>query len=131
MKYWVVLLLMQLFSVNVWCQGFGKSEQINHDWFFYPGDTKYAGAEYFDHSGWQKLDIPHDWSVEQIASPGNASCTGFLPGGIGWYRKDLDIPADKEGQNLYVYFEGVYNNSEVFINGKWIGKRPNGYISFM
>lgn len=131
MKYWVVLLLMQLFSVNVWCQGFGKSEQINHDWFFYPGDIKYAGAEYFDHSGWQKLDIPHDWSVEQIASPGNASCTGFLPGGIGWYRKDLDIPADKEGQNLYVYFDGVYNNSEVFINGKWIGKRPNGYISFM
>lgn len=77
------------------------------------------------------MDIPHDWSIELQASPELASCTGYLPGGIGWYRKELDIPADAKDKMVYIYFEGVYNNSEVFINGKWIGKRPNGYISFM
>ena len=75
--------------------------------------------------------MPHDWSVESVASPSLASCTGYLPGGIGWYRKELDIPAGEKGNRVYIYFEGVYNNSEVFINGKWIGKRPNGYVSFM
>lgn len=130
-KYLVVLLLMQLFSVDVWGQGFGKDKLINDNWFFHLGDINYAGAEFFDHSDWKTLDLPHDWSVEQIASPDNASRTGFLPGGIGWYRKELDVPADRKGQKAYIYFEGVYNNSEVFINRKWIEKRPNGYISFM
>ena len=64
-------------------------------------------------------------------SPTLASCTGFLPGGIGWYRKTIDIPADKQGEKVYLYFEGVYNRSEVFLNGESLGKRPNGYISFM
>ncbi len=130
-KYLVVLLLMQLFSVDVWGKGFGKDEFINDNWFFHLGYINYARAEFFDHSDWKMRDLPHDWSVEQVASPGNASCTGFLPGGIGWYRKELDVPADRKGQKAYIYFEGVYNNSEVFINGKWIRKRPNGYISFM
>lgn len=90
-----------------------------------------GGAEFFDHSKWRKLDVPHDWSIEMQASPNLASCTGYLPGGIGWYRRELQIPAEAKDKKVYVYFEGVYNNSEVFINGKWIGKRPNGYVSFM
>lgn len=90
-----------------------------------------GGAEFFDHSKWRKLDVPHDWSIEMQASPNLASCTGYLPGGIGWYRRELQIPAEAKDKKVYVYFEGVYNNSEVFINGKWIGKRPNGYMSFM
>lgn len=112
-------------------QGFGTRELINSDWYFKLGDGKYWGAEFFDHSKWRKLDVPHDWSIEMQASPNLASCTGYLPGGIGWYRKELQIPVEAKGKKVYVYFEGVYNNSEVFINGKWIGKRPNGYVSFM
>ncbi|MBP5611280.1 MAG: beta galactosidase jelly roll domain-containing protein, partial [Bacteroidales bacterium] len=111
-------------------QGFGERVNINDNWSFYLGNPTYAGAEYFDDASWQTLDLPHDWSVKQSANPMLAACTGFLPGGIGWYRKSLDIPAERKGQKVYVYFEGVYNNSEVFINGKWVGKRPNGYISF-
>lgn len=131
-KYrFIFFLAMQLCLLQVFSQGFGRRELINDNWFFYLGDGKYLGAEYFDHSQWRKLDLPHDWSVEAVASPDLSSCTGYLPGGIGWYRKDLDIPANEKGKRVYIYFEGVYNNSEVFINGKWIGKRPNGYVSFM
>ena len=131
-KLRMTIVFLALWGVlNGWGQGFGNRELINVDWYFNLGDIKYGGAEFFDHSEWGKLELPHDWSVESVASPSLASCTGYLPGGIGWYRKDLDIPKNKEGNKVYVYFEGVYNNSEVFINGKWIGKRPNGYVSFM
>lgn len=130
-QFVVLFSVVQLFFTLAQSQGFGKRELINNDWFFHLGDIKYAGAQYFDHSSWRKLDVPHDWSVEQVASPGYASCTGYLPGGIGWYRKELEFLPEKKGQKVYIYFEGVYNYSEVFINGKWIGKRPNGYISFM
>lgn len=112
-------------------QDFGYKENINSQWSFHLGDILYGGREYMDCSQWQVVDLPHDWTVKQNARPDLASCTGFLPGGIAWYRKTLEIPIEKKDQKVYIYFEGVYNNSEVFINGKWIGKRPNGYISFM
>ena len=129
---WLSLLfLLMSCSWSLKAQGFGEKQLLNDGWSFNLGDGKYYGIELFDHSEWRKVDLPHDWSVEQFASPENASCTGYLPGGIAWYRRFLDIPSAKQGQKVYIYFEGVYNNSEVFINGKWIGKRPNGYISFM
>ncbi len=129
-------LLLSLLALVATCglcsaQGFGNVETINQNWRFHYGDLTYGGVEFLDHSEWRELSLPHDWSVEMEPSQKYASCTGYLPGGIAWYRKDLDVPAEMEGQKLFVYFEGVYNNSEVFINGKWIGKRPNGYISFM
>lgn len=134
MKHSFLFLFVFLFcivKISVYGQGFGDSHIINSDWRFHLGDIKYGGSEFYDDSSWRKLDLPHDWSVEQQASPSLASCTGYLPGGIAWYRKMLEIPEERKNDNVYVYFEGVYNNSEVFINGKWIGKRPNGYISFM
>lgn len=131
MKYCVLFFLLCCGYLTSTAQGFGTRESINAGWFFKLGDGKYWGAEFFDHSKWRKLDVPHDWSIEMQASPNLASCTGYLPGGIGWYRRELQIPAEAKDKKVYVYFEGVYNNSEVFINGKWIGKRPNGYMSFI
>ena len=110
--------------------GFGQSSQL-HDWFFHLGDVTLGGRESLDHSQWQKVTVPHDWSVAYPASPDKASCTGYLPGGIAWYRTDIPISATQTAKRMYLYFEGVYNKSEVFFNGKWLGKRPNGYVSFL
>jgi len=110
---------------------FGKPEKINDGWQFRLGDTPGAQALDFDATGWRILDLPHDWSVEGTLSPSLASCTGYLPGGIGWYRKTLNIPQGNPGDGVYLYFEGVYNRSEVFVNGHSAGKRPSGYVSFM
>jgi beta-galactosidase/beta-glucuronidase len=77
------------------------------------------------------VDLPHDWSVRGQLSPTLASATGYLPGGIGWYRKEINITKELENEKVYLYFEGVYNRSEVFINGHSLGKHPNGYISFL
>lgn len=111
--------------------GFGKAERINDHWRFKLEDVEEAETSSFDDSRWQQVNVPHDWSVKQQLSPSLASATGYLPGGMGWYRKTWNVPADKAGEKVYLYFEGVYNRSEVFVNGHSLGKRPNGYISFM
>ncbi len=110
---------------------FGKALLFNNDWRFNLSDAHEFANPGFDDSKWRKLDLPHDWSVEGTYSPDNASCTGYLPGGIGWYRKSFIVPETEKGNKVYIYFEGVYNQSEVFINGTSVGKRPNGYISFL
>ena len=123
------------FSLPAMAQaGFGKSEKFNDGWRFYLAEgnvQQSTGFEKtdFDDSKWRKLDVPHDWSIEGTPSKDLASCTGYLPGGVGWYRKHFKI---SDGQTRhFIYFEGVYNRSEVYLNGHLLGKRPNGYVSFM
>ncbi len=116
---------------NLYAQpGFGIAERVNSDWRFHLGDMEIKAGTEMNRVGWQQVSLPHDWSVKYPLSPNLASATGYLPGGIGWYRKQLTIPADDQGKKIFIYFEGVYNRSEVFINGKSVGKRPNGYVSF-
>lgn len=103
---------------------------FNFDWKFYKGDIPGASAQDFDDAGWRILDLPHDWSIEGPFDARWASGTGYLPGGIGWYRKTFNVPKNWSRGRVFILFEGVYNNSEVWINGSYLGKRPNGYISF-
>ena len=74
------------------------------------GRLGYVRTDYND-SEWRKLSLPHDWSIEGQLSPTLASCTGYLPGGIGWYRKHFRV--EDNATRHYIYFEGVYNRSEV------------------
>ena len=108
---------------------FGDAKLFDDGWLFSLSDHSQAKDVDFDDSGWRRLDVPHDWSVEGQLSQQNASCTGYLPAGIGWYRKHFTL--DGQAGKTYVYFEGVYNRSEVYLNGQLLGKRPNGYVSFL
>jgi beta-galactosidase/beta-glucuronidase len=127
-----IILPVLLFScITAFSQvSFGDSKKINDNWKFNLQDTPDAQNKTFDDTKWQSVNVPHDWSVKGQLSPTLASCTGYLPGGIAWYRKSINISQSKSGEKVYLYFEGVYNRSEVFINGHSLGKRPNGYISF-
>ena len=107
---------------------FGKRQLFNDDWKFMLQDDSLASNPQHDDINWRQLQLPHDWSIEGELSPTLASCTGFLPGGIGWYRKSFNI--EHPSERYYIYFEGVYNRSSVYINGHLLGERPNGYISF-
>lgn len=128
----IVILLITCIAPSLRAQvSFGSPEKINDNWKFVLTDVKDGHSIALDDARWQRVSLPHDWSVKGQLSPTLASCTGYLPGGIGWYRKTMDVPADKQGQKVYLYFEGVYNRSEVFLNGHSLGERPNGYISFM
>jgi beta-galactosidase len=105
---------------------------FNNDWKFYLGNDSTASNENFNDNNWRTLNLPHDWSIEGNFSKENPATTqgGALSGGIGWYRKTFSIPATSKNKNISIEFDGVYKNSEVWINGHYLGKRPNGYISF-
>ena len=126
----ILILLMLLISYGIAGQPAGRSVlDFNPGWKFYKGDVTEGQKTDLDDSKWRQLDLPHDWSIEGPFSKNNYSCTGYLPGGIGWYRKTFTVPGNESGRKVYIYFEGIYNNSEVWINGSYLGKRPNGYIS--
>ncbi len=121
-----------LLAGNLFAQvNFGISKKINSGWKFNLADETAANTPIFDDSKWRNVQLPHDWSIKGKLDSTLASCTGYLPAGIGWYRKILNVPKGQSGKKVYLYFEGVYNRSEVYLNGQLLGKRPNGYISFM
>ncbi len=105
---------------------------LDRGWRFHLGDVPGAQEAAFDDSGWRTLDLPHDWSIEGEFSDTNPAGAhgGALPGGIGWYRKAFSVPRQDAGKLVFVEFDGVYRNSEVWINGHYLGKRPYGYSSF-
>jgi beta-galactosidase len=103
---------------------------FDEGWKFCLGDSPGAQAPDFDDRGWRSLNLPHDWSIELPFDARLASGTGYLPGGIGWYRKSFALPARAAGRRVSLRFDGVYCNSEVWINGRSLGRRPNGYVSF-
>ncbi|MFZ2287304.1 MAG: beta-galactosidase GalB [Bacteroidales bacterium] len=105
---------------------------FNEGWKFSvaAGGEEWQGS--VDDSGWRLLDLPHDWSIEgefsdtNPASPGG----GALPGGIGWYRKTFTVSDSDKEKLIYIEFDGVYKNSDIWINGNHIGRWPYGYSSF-
>lgn len=110
----------------------GQRLRANFDegWKFLKGDSAKAQTVWFDDSGWRTLDLPHDWSIEGPYDKDDPSAArgGYLPCGIGWYRKTFDLKPGCEGKKVFIEFDGIYMNSEVWINGHHLGKRPYGYI---
>lgn len=101
-------------------------------WRFLKGDAKGAEAPAFKGSKWRVLAVPHDWSIEgpydQSYPTGRGG--GYLPAGAGWYRKSFRLPVGESKRRVRIEFDGVMANSDVWINGKHLGKRPSGYSSF-
>ena len=105
---------------------------FNDNWSFSLSDNPKASETDFNDKEWRVLNLPHDWAIEGDFSKDNPSGTGggALPGGTGWYRKTF-IPSNEDSDKIIrIDFDGIYMNSEVFINGQSLGKRPYGYISF-
>jgi beta-galactosidase len=107
-------------------------DSFDFGWKFFKGDAAGAQQPTFADAQWRTLDVPHDWSVEGPFSQNEPSggAGGYAPTGIGWYRKRFRVPASYKDRPVSVEFDGVYQNSEVWINGQYLGKRPFGYISF-
>lgn len=105
---------------------------FNDNWSFSLSDNPKASETDFNDKEWRVLNLPHDWAIEGDFSKDNPSGTGggALPGGTGWYRKTF-VPGNEDSDKIIrIDFDGIYMNSEVFINGQSLGKRPYGYISF-
>lgn len=108
-------------------------DSFDFGWKFFKGDAPGALKPDFEDAGWREIDLPHDWSIEGAydekapsSGPG-----GYLPTGVGWYRKSFRLPATYLNKVVTIEFDGVYQNSEVWINGNYLGLRPYGYIPFV
>jgi beta-galactosidase len=105
---------------------------FNFDWRFHKGDAPGAEAANFDDAEWRKLSLPHDWSIEEEidreAPAGGGG--GYFPTGVGWYRKHFMAPETTGGRRVWIEFDGIYEDSTVWINGHELGFRPYGYIGF-
>jgi beta-galactosidase len=121
---------IQLLPCILKAQFLGKPALFNTLWDFHKDDIATGIKGLAAETQWKTIDLPHDWSIEGPFSDEWASATGYLPGGIGWYRKSFTGNNSWQGKQVYIYFDGVYKNSEVWINGHYLGKRPNGFIPF-
>lgn len=112
--------------------------RLTTDWRFMAGEV--AGAERldFDDAAWRQVAVPHDWSImdkadgsppfERAAVGGQDS--GYLPGGIGWYRRKLDLSAAEAAAAVRLHFEAVYMDADIWLNGAKVGQHRHGYTAF-
>jgi len=107
-------------------------QSFDAGWRFNRGDVPGAEQPQYDDAAWRQLDVPHDWSIAGPFAETNQTggAGGFLPSGVGWYRKDFTLPDMFSNRCVSVEFDGVMANSDVWINGFLLGHRPYGYVSF-
>ncbi len=126
-----------ILALILWLPAFpqqGNAERLpfDEDWKFARQDVMEAAQPGYDDREWRVLDVPHDWSIEgeyQKSHPMRDTC-GYLPAGIGWYRKTIPVPPQWRGRQVRIAFDGVFMNSTVWANGRKLGTRPYGWISF-
>lgn len=92
-------------------------KNICKDWLFRKGEK----------TNWRQVKLPHDWSIEGPFDTEQNQWSGYLPKGVGYYQKTINIPAEWQGKRICIEFEGVFRNSTLFVNGKKIGNHPSGY----
>ena len=110
-----------------------RQTNFDDDWKFSKGDIQDAHLPGLRDENWSQVNLPHDWSIEgpfDKSTVGGETCA-YLPTGIGCYRKHFTLPAAAAKQKTYIQFDGIYQCSEVWINGRSLGRRPNGYVSFV
>ena len=145
MKANALLTLLLLFLTA--SQQNGQTARIeslfDDDWKFSLGDIPEAKSPSFSDASWRDVDLPHDWSIENLPNQEagkvigpfskesiGTTATGYTVGGTGWYRKTFTLPANEKFSQTLINFDGVYMNSEVWINGKLVGNHPYGYTAF-
>ncbi len=138
MKKYILLLSITLISISsfastTWSEtSVRRSENFNSDWRFTLGDAPEWREVDFDDSQWRELRLPHDWSIEGEYTPNfpTGKNNGFFPEGLGWYRKTFTVSKEDRNKQFVIQFDGVFMNSEVWINGRYLGRRPFGYSTF-
>ena len=122
MKVMLLAFVAMMTMVGASAKSIERKQLFDFDWQFAQDDS----------TRWRNVNLPHDWSVEgtfsKDAPAGNDGA--YLPTGRGWYRKTFALGKEYQGKRLRLYFEGVYMNAEVYVNGQHAGGHPYGYSSF-
>ena len=107
-----------------------KQILLDRNWLFHFGDAPEAGSMAWDDRAWRQVTLPHDWAVEHPFDICWASGTGYLPGGIAWYRKHFTQAEEDASRRVLLTFQGVYKHAKVWINSNYLGQHAYGYTSF-
>lgn len=142
-RYYKLLFLLFLVAFSQAANAVERKKLFNSGWRFHLGAVEHANSFAFNDLNWRNINLPHDWSVEPIKDqiPGKTigpfskesiggAATGQTVGGEGWYRKEFTLAKQDEGKRHELYFEGVYNQSEIWINGKKVNENVYGYSTF-
>jgi beta-galactosidase len=144
--FWVQILFLALAALVGSASAAPRQvTSLDFDWRFHRGDIpgilpdnstnqNFSPAAEFlssacDDSSWQRVDVPHDYIVEGKFDPKAEKQHGYLPVEPGWYRKTISIPAGR-GRRLWLEFDGVYRDSQMWLNGHFLGRHASGYTSF-
>jgi beta-galactosidase len=141
MKLRIILSALAILSLST---GISAQHSVNKPvlfdfgWRFHRGGALGAEKADFDDSQWRKIDLPHDWGIEDLPgtdSPFDRDAIsqvngGFTTGGTGWYRKVFSMPDSAEGKRIIIQFDGVWQNAEVWLNNRNVGIHPYGYTAF-
>ena len=129
--------LKMLFVVGLLCAGnavFAAAPRtvanFDFDWYFHLGDLAGAENRMTDYSSWRKLDVPHDWTIEAEYSENNRRENAFLPGGVAWYKKEIEWQPEWEGKLVGIEFDAIYTNSTVWLNDHKLGNQLRPYPLF-
>lgn len=129
-----VIIFILFISADLFAQGETSRQRLLMDfnWKFQLGDQQSAEQTSYDDNNWRILNLPHDWSIEGEYNENEPTggSGGYLPTGIGWYRKHFQINKEDLNKHIWIEFDGVYMNSDVWINGHHLGRYPYGYSSF-
>jgi beta-galactosidase len=144
-RFQILLLILAATVASVFA-GPRQSTSLDFDWRFHRGDVpgvlpehatnqnvspkpEFLGLSY-DDSSWRKVNVPHDYIVEGAFDPKAENQHDYLPVEPGWYRKTISIPAAEQGRRLWLEFDGVYRDSQIWLNGHFLGRHLSGYTSF-
>ena len=142
MKKFICLLF---FIVTAFIEGRTQSARVqtlfDSGWKFFRGDAAMGEKESVNDADWRAVELPHDWSIEDLPDQSDsvigpfttksigATATGYSVGGTAWYRKHFTLN-NISNKNVQIYFDGVYMNSDVWINEHHLGNHPYGYTAF-
>lgn len=133
MKHFSLLTIALFVATVAMAQSARIEQSFNKDWHFSIGDNVDAKNVNFNDKAWRNVTLPHDWSVESDftadAAMGNEG--GYLPAGTGWYRKQLNMPKEWAGKTVKLMFDGVYQDSKIYVNGDSVGSHFYGYTPFV
>lgn len=128
----IYLLMISLFLIATSTEAQKEIRQKNNfdfDWKFTLNNPEGATAPTFNDKNWQDIQLPHDWSIHLEFDPTGSGSAGFLPGGLGWYRKTFTVPNSYQSKKVSILFDGIFHQSDVYINGQHLGFRPYGFCS--
>ena len=109
-----------------------RKQNFNKDWYFKLNSQGDFSKKDVDVHDWSKLNLPHDWSIYfdfDHKSPARNE-GGQLNGGTAWYRKTFTVDEAAKDKDVRINFDGVYMDSKVYVNGKFVGHYPSGYNHF-